>query len=268
MTSWDEPPMFGSHGESPPVQTEPVLLSESYTVRIAPAPRPIPSPISVLASSETLSDPEMVAAREWVSDNYSRKEITRLLRRALLTSTGRVYARSSIFYLPALLVDSLTSEGREKIFRDVTLFRLRTYFYWQREDPLIRLTSGASGKITRKIVIGLSAAASREITSSFGAEVSLPGGAGKISGQEAVKEAITLTRSEQHEESRELTLPSPETGSRRYAIWQRPFELTIDGLRIRDGDLIWTEIASEVFNRTAALVVTSDADVMSPDEVS
>ena len=263
MTTWDEPPAFGLGGAVPPVQSEPVLLTEGYAVRIAAVPGFGAAAIKQLAGTENPSDAEMKSAREWLTENYTSKDISRLSFRAIASTYGRMSGdvlRWSFFPAQEILRRVSSSGESESFIREAALFRVRTYFYWQREDPLIRLVDGASGTITRKVVVGLSEAASHEITRSLGMEVNLPGGAGKISGQQAVKDAITLTRSEQHEEGRELTLPSPQKGTRRYAIWQRPVELQIDVLRTRQGNLFWSQTVSEVFNPAAALVATSDGD--------
>ena len=91
-------------------------------------------------------------------------------------------------------------------------------------------------------------------------EVTVPQAGVKISGQQAVKDVTTLTRTEQQEETRELTLPGPDAGVRRYALWQRPNELHIDAVGARKGQLFWRNILTETFNSGPAIIVNSDAD--------
>jgi hypothetical protein len=265
MASWDEPPRFGPHGEAPPVRTDPVLISEGFTLRIAPMKgNPFAAPISRLMAAAGPDGGEFEQAREWLLGNYSQLELADLQTRNSYSSRmEREAAESARFYgaLARGLKGKIRGEaGWPSLFVGVVLFRLRMYYFWEREDPLTRLPAGANGKITIKVTVGLSTAISHEISASLGAEVNLPGGVGKISHQEAIKDAITLTRTEQREDSRELTLPSRATGTRRYAIWQRERELHVEALGNRRDEIFWRPIITETFNAAPAIVATSDAD--------
>lgn len=206
---------------------------------------------------------EVDQAREWLLANYSQRELSALQVKAVRLSVlegVRTYASAPPFDVGALF---RRLEPREPgpWLRAVMLFRLRKYFYWEREDPLVRLSSGASAKINRKIMVGLSAATSREITTTFGVEVGLPDGAGKISAQRGIKDMVSLMHTEQREDSREINLPSPEVGTRRYAIWQRPNELHVDVVSGGRERVSWCHVATETFNITSTIVANSDAEV-------
>ena len=143
----------------------------------------------------------------------------------------------------SLVLDYWKAErDRGKDFDDryAELRRLVHAVRWRRTDPVIQLPPGAVHEMTYVITTGLSMESSLRLASSLGLSVAgdAPGLKTTLSSQIQEEFALKLDVSAQEQQSTKLTLSNESTERYRlFALWHVDHKITVDALRVGDGDM-------------------------------
>jgi hypothetical protein len=127
---------------------------------------------------------------------------------------------------------------------------------WQRQDPIAQLAPGSTS--TKKITMttGIASAETRELSLSLGLKGNI--GPAELNSQLSSRLSRTLTLSEQHQSSEEITLANdrPEY-YRKFAIWHIEYTVVIDALVVVNDSLRWDRRIETAFASPSPLILTS-----------
>lgn len=134
------------------------------------------------------------------------------------------------------------ARDRTKDFDDryAELRRLVHAVRWRRADPVTQLPPGAAHELTYAITTGLSMESSLRLASSLGLSIAgdAPGLQTTLSSQIQEEFVLKLDVSAQEQRSSKLTLSNQSTKrSRIFALWHVDHQITVDALRVGDGDM-------------------------------